>query len=269
DSCWTCVYSKNNRKPIRNPYNKNNLNTVSSFYITNFPEFVDANQLWKACESYGRIVDAFISRKLSKLGKQFGFVRFQGVSDDEVMVRKLSNIWIDSFHLFVAVARVFYDVHVQELGTWNTKVKDNIDPSDSESDHELGDDISESESSFKNEHEGDNVSDRVVDDSKTSESFKEARDDHHSPKNTSDTSCPPGFEHFKNLMHDTSTCHSPPRCSTMPNQCKSNLTKNDFSLIHELSRIIEVVGAIGFDVKACRKALKKLIRETGDFVIDR
>ncbi|GJT71067.1 hypothetical protein Tco_1030353 [Tanacetum coccineum] len=39
------------------------------------------------------------------MGKRFGFVRFQGVSDEEDMARKLSTIWIGNFHLYAAVAR--------------------------------------------------------------------------------------------------------------------------------------------------------------------
>lgn len=50
-----------------------------------------------------------------------------------------------------------------------------------------------------------------------------------------------------------------------------NRTKktNGFSLIHELSRVIEIGGAMGYDVKGCRKTLKKLVHETGEFIIDR
>nr|GEU90858.1 putative RNA-directed DNA polymerase, eukaryota, reverse transcriptase zinc-binding domain protein [Tanacetum cinerariifolium] len=102
---WTWVFRKQNRKHIDNPYNQNPKNSSSSFYITNFPNHVDVKQLWKTCGSFGRIVDAFIAAKLSKLGKRFGFVRFQDVSDEEELARKLSTIWIGNFHLYAAVAR--------------------------------------------------------------------------------------------------------------------------------------------------------------------
>ncbi|GJU42030.1 RNA-directed DNA polymerase, eukaryota, reverse transcriptase zinc-binding domain protein [Tanacetum coccineum] len=84
---------------------------ATSFFITNFPTYVDAKRLWIACESFGRIADAFIAKKLSKRGKRFGFVRFLGVSNEEDLARKLSTIWIDSFHLFVAVSRFLRSLH--------------------------------------------------------------------------------------------------------------------------------------------------------------
>ncbi|GJY50339.1 RNA-directed DNA polymerase, eukaryota, reverse transcriptase zinc-binding domain protein [Tanacetum coccineum] len=91
--------------PIFNPYTKDLEKIATSFFITNFPAYVDAKRLWIACESFGRIADAFIARKLSKRGKRFGFVRFLGVTNGEDLARKLSTIWIDSFHLFAAVAK--------------------------------------------------------------------------------------------------------------------------------------------------------------------
>nr|GEU55069.1 hypothetical protein [Tanacetum cinerariifolium] len=67
-------------------------------------ETLDGNGLWNACATYGRIVDAFIANKRSKRGKRFGFIRFLGIKDAHDFVRFLSNIWIDSFHLYVSVA---------------------------------------------------------------------------------------------------------------------------------------------------------------------
>ncbi|GJX04162.1 RNA-directed DNA polymerase, eukaryota [Tanacetum coccineum] len=97
--------NQNHSTPISNPYTKDLEKIATSFFITNFPPNVDAKRLWIACESFGRIADAFISRKLSKRGKRFGFVRFLGVLNEDDFARKLSTIWIDSFHLFAAVAR--------------------------------------------------------------------------------------------------------------------------------------------------------------------
>ncbi|GKC54612.1 RNA-directed DNA polymerase, eukaryota, reverse transcriptase zinc-binding domain protein [Tanacetum coccineum] len=75
------------------------------FYITNFPDYVDAKRLWKECQPYGRIVDVFIANKRSKLRKRFGFVRFLGVKNEEEFARSLASIWIGSYHLFASVAR--------------------------------------------------------------------------------------------------------------------------------------------------------------------
>nr|GEU66953.1 RNA-directed DNA polymerase, eukaryota [Tanacetum cinerariifolium] len=48
---------------------------AASFYVTNFPDSLDARGLWKACAPYGRIVDSYIARKPSKVGKPVA--RFQ------------------------------------------------------------------------------------------------------------------------------------------------------------------------------------------------
>ncbi|GKC08291.1 hypothetical protein Tco_0999901 [Tanacetum coccineum] len=47
-----------------------------SFYITNFPDYVDAKRLWKEC-----------------------------VKNDEQLARSLTSIWIRSYHLFASMAR--------------------------------------------------------------------------------------------------------------------------------------------------------------------
>nr|GEV51061.1 RNA-directed DNA polymerase, eukaryota [Tanacetum cinerariifolium] len=56
--------------PIRNQFHKEVEKIASSFYITNFPDYVDAKRLWVECQSYRRIVDAFIANKRSKAGKR-------------------------------------------------------------------------------------------------------------------------------------------------------------------------------------------------------
>nr|GEY66474.1 RNA-directed DNA polymerase, eukaryota, nucleotide-binding alpha-beta plait domain protein [Tanacetum cinerariifolium] len=78
---------------------------ASSFYITNFSDYVDAKRLWVECQSYGRIVGAFIANKRSKAGKRFGFVRFLCVKNEEQLARSLASILIGSYHIFAFVAR--------------------------------------------------------------------------------------------------------------------------------------------------------------------
>ncbi|PWA66939.1 hypothetical protein CTI12_AA322370 [Artemisia annua] len=105
---WTWVFNgrhKQHKKPIDNPYSKDVERIAKSFYVTNFPNYVDAKRLWQVCEPYGRIVDAYIASKPSKRGKRFGFVRFMGIVNAEEFAKRLANIWIESFHLFAAVAR--------------------------------------------------------------------------------------------------------------------------------------------------------------------
>nr|GEV17767.1 RNA-directed DNA polymerase, eukaryota, reverse transcriptase zinc-binding domain protein [Tanacetum cinerariifolium] len=65
----------------------------------------DVNIRGDICEPFGRLVDAFIANKRSKLGKRFGFIRYVGVKNPDVFVKSLSNLWIGSHHVFIDVAR--------------------------------------------------------------------------------------------------------------------------------------------------------------------
>nr|GEV55083.1 DUF4219 domain-containing protein/UBN2 domain-containing protein [Tanacetum cinerariifolium] len=53
----------------------------------------------EVCEPYGRIVDAYIATKSSKIGKRFAFVRFMGIVNTKEFVKHLANKWIDCFIL--------------------------------------------------------------------------------------------------------------------------------------------------------------------------
>ncbi|GJY63251.1 replication protein A 70 kDa DNA-binding subunit B, partial [Tanacetum coccineum] len=70
--------------------------------ITNLIPF---NNYGKEFQPFGRLVDAFIANKRLKIGKRFGFVRFLGVRNEEDFVKVLSNIWIWSFHVYIATAK--------------------------------------------------------------------------------------------------------------------------------------------------------------------
>ncbi|GKF87165.1 RNA-directed DNA polymerase, eukaryota, reverse transcriptase zinc-binding domain protein [Tanacetum coccineum] len=102
---WTWVFGKNKKsqsKSIDNPFVKDVKKIATSFFVTNFPESMDAKSLWKEFQPFGRIMDAFIANKRSKIGKRFGFVRFLGIRDGEDFVRTLSNVWIGSYHVYVS-----------------------------------------------------------------------------------------------------------------------------------------------------------------------
>nr|GEW32757.1 RNA-directed DNA polymerase, eukaryota, reverse transcriptase zinc-binding domain protein [Tanacetum cinerariifolium] len=103
--CWKFRNNKQDSSiSIRNQFHKEVEKIASSFYITNFHDYVDAKRLWVECQSYGRIVDAFIANKRSKAGKRFGFVCFLGVKNEEQLARSLASIWIGSYHLLASVA---------------------------------------------------------------------------------------------------------------------------------------------------------------------
>ncbi|GKB45544.1 RNA-directed DNA polymerase, eukaryota, reverse transcriptase zinc-binding domain protein [Tanacetum coccineum] len=88
-------------KLLVNPFVKDVEKITMLFFVTNFPESLDANNIEGCFTRFGRIVDAFIANKRSKTGKRFSFVRFLGVRNGEDFAKTMSNIWIGSYHLFV------------------------------------------------------------------------------------------------------------------------------------------------------------------------
>ncbi|GJU76449.1 RNA-directed DNA polymerase, eukaryota, reverse transcriptase zinc-binding domain protein [Tanacetum coccineum] len=77
----------------------------TSVFITNFPEYECAKDLWNACKQYGYVVDAFIPNRRSKAGKKFRFVRFIKVFDVERLVNNLCTVWIGRHRIHVNVAK--------------------------------------------------------------------------------------------------------------------------------------------------------------------
>ncbi|GKC64957.1 hypothetical protein Tco_1097555 [Tanacetum coccineum] len=77
-SGWTWIF-RNNKKTVKKqiayPFYKEVKKLATSFYVSNIPNSVDANGLWKICASHGRLVDTFVSNKLSK-----------GVLDDQDLI---------------------------------------------------------------------------------------------------------------------------------------------------------------------------------------
>ncbi|KAK9072174.1 hypothetical protein SSX86_008606 [Deinandra increscens subsp. villosa] len=57
----------------RNP-NFTDLQKVStSIFITNFPHDASTSEIWKHCEEWGKVADVYISPRLTKSGRKFGF----------------------------------------------------------------------------------------------------------------------------------------------------------------------------------------------------
>ncbi|GJT65950.1 RNA-directed DNA polymerase, eukaryota [Tanacetum coccineum] len=85
---------------------EDDVNRISiSIYVTNFPEFFFAKELFQSCKQYGHVVDSFIPRKRTKEGKRFGFVRFINVFNVDRLVNNLCTIWVGQFKLHANKAR--------------------------------------------------------------------------------------------------------------------------------------------------------------------
>ncbi|GJZ99592.1 RNA-directed DNA polymerase, eukaryota [Tanacetum coccineum] len=94
------------RKKHYNRTKEDHLGRISkSIYVTNFPESFGSSDLWKLCESYGKVVDVYIPNRKSKAGKRFAFVRFIKVNDVDRLVGNLCTLWVGRFHLHANVVR--------------------------------------------------------------------------------------------------------------------------------------------------------------------
>nr|GEW98540.1 hypothetical protein [Tanacetum cinerariifolium] len=101
--CWTWVFDKNKHhqtKPIDNPYVKDVDKIATSFFVTNFPNSLDAKNLWKEFLPFGRIDDAFIANKRSK----------------QVVLIKVKEIKTISNMYYVCQAEGFVDVKIHYVG---------------------------------------------------------------------------------------------------------------------------------------------------------
>ncbi|GKB95231.1 nucleotide-binding alpha-beta plait domain-containing protein [Tanacetum coccineum] len=82
------------------------VNKISiSIFIRNFPDQFYAKDLWRVCNQYGKVIDAFIPNRRTKSGKRFGFVRFIKVLDVDRLVNNICTIWVECFKLHANLAR--------------------------------------------------------------------------------------------------------------------------------------------------------------------
>ncbi|GKD13249.1 RNA-directed DNA polymerase, eukaryota, reverse transcriptase zinc-binding domain protein, partial [Tanacetum coccineum] len=147
----------------------------------------------------------------------------------------------------VSIFGVSYDVHVQELGTWKANIREDDISSDSDSEADTDEDSTPSEHSPKEDDFETSVFDTVVEENMPVESPNTNPNKQTSPITSSDPSRPPGYEHFRSTQINS------------PSQSKKAPLADGFSVINELTRIVEVIGAMGYNVKPCRKAIQTLI----------
>ncbi|GKD65806.1 reverse transcriptase domain, reverse transcriptase zinc-binding domain protein, partial [Tanacetum coccineum] len=113
DSEWQEVTRKKRRSvferlnvPHNLKYNMEDLAKISStVYVSNFPFHLTVRELWQICGKKGTLVDVYIAKHKNKLGQMFAFCRFITVSNQEVLINSLSNIWIGKLRLHANMAR--------------------------------------------------------------------------------------------------------------------------------------------------------------------
>ncbi|GJZ07008.1 RNA-directed DNA polymerase, eukaryota, reverse transcriptase zinc-binding domain protein [Tanacetum coccineum] len=268
---WTWVFRKNNKqhsKPIDDPFVKDVDKFATSFYISNFPNSLDTKNLWKEFQPFGRIVDAFITNKQSKqaedcmsMGRVCIATKVQSLIYEKVEV----NILGKTFQVFV-----------KEIGTWNIYISNYIESNDSDNE-----DILSSGNVDPNEALDDFIQ-HVVEEK---EAEKTPPQD---PK--ADDSKPPSFE--KGLIYNNDDVTS--RAGKEDVSFSTDQVKDNHTLTHKGIVANEVVldnskppgfenfikenkaffghlvlqeqasRALGYDVKGCKKSLRRLINGIDD-----
>ncbi|KAJ9557691.1 hypothetical protein OSB04_012305 [Centaurea solstitialis] len=76
----------------------------TSLLFYNFPRDWGVTQLWRLFKRYGTVSDIYMAFKRLRNGERFGFVRFRGVQNDQLLEGKLKKIWIGEANLKVHLA---------------------------------------------------------------------------------------------------------------------------------------------------------------------
>lgn len=62
--------------------------------------------MWCMCARLRKVVDVFIFNKKFCLGIRFGFVRFSGIRDVDLMITKLFDVWFGFYKLFASIPHI-------------------------------------------------------------------------------------------------------------------------------------------------------------------
>ncbi|KAJ0941985.1 putative RNA recognition motif domain, nucleotide-binding alpha-beta plait domain superfamily [Helianthus annuus] len=91
------------------PYNMysgySNGRQVTTFFVTNLPDGVTQSLLWTAFMPHGVVKDAYVAKKRDVRGNYFGFVRIEGVTEMDKVLKGMNTIKIYDAKLTVSVAR--------------------------------------------------------------------------------------------------------------------------------------------------------------------
>jgi len=80
-------------------------NDYTTFFFSNFPHGYGELDMIKVFQRSARVKEVFISRRLNRWGRRFGFVRFFEVRNVERLERELDNLYIGSMKLHVNVPK--------------------------------------------------------------------------------------------------------------------------------------------------------------------
>ncbi|XP_058774727.1 uncharacterized protein LOC131648999 [Vicia villosa] len=106
---WTQVRSR--RRRVRElGHDKTDRNTgiyngITTCYVENIPEDINEKEMERKFTRWGKVVDVYIANRRNKRGRLFGFVRFEGVEDQQRLENQLRNIWFGSYKSWVNISK--------------------------------------------------------------------------------------------------------------------------------------------------------------------
>jgi len=74
---------------------------ASTYFFSNFPDSHGEYDMFRIFRKWARVKEVFISRRLNRWGRRFGFVRFFPVPNEASMEKQLDGIFIGSLKLHV------------------------------------------------------------------------------------------------------------------------------------------------------------------------
>jgi len=80
-------------------------NDYTTFFFSNFSNGLGELDMLKVFQKRARVKEVFISRRLNKWGRRFGFVRLFGVSNVGGLEKELDQLYIGNRKLFVNVPK--------------------------------------------------------------------------------------------------------------------------------------------------------------------
>ncbi|GKV46811.1 hypothetical protein SLEP1_g53774 [Rubroshorea leprosula] len=84
-------------------YNRGLYKQATPYFFTNFPEEWSYVEMWMTFRKFGRVLDIYSPSRRSKKGHRFGFVRFLDVKNIKELERRLDQIWVGNFKLWVNI----------------------------------------------------------------------------------------------------------------------------------------------------------------------
>ncbi|GKA63264.1 hypothetical protein Tco_0762870 [Tanacetum coccineum] len=254
------------------------LNSLWSSLMSVSPSFVvDERLIW--IEISGLPLCAWGSNALKKVISLFGKFKFFDSESDDIM--SMGRVCIAtklppsvSETVSVVINGKTFDVHVKETRIWSTSIINDLDGSDSDDSY----DEKESRSSNENEEKTEVLDDFIeqvveekVDENPINEVHQEEEELIGMESHSTSGGKPPGFEDVFKNGKDSEYSGSSARvnkCSTFFGNFKSNERK-DFCFKTEMNKMIEVGEALGYDVKGCKRSLRKMINGIGVSTMDR